>query len=257
MRIVQGRIQKFVRGLNIRMPHATAVLPGTNPRKNVLRHRGNRFFYLTDISDAFGSVELDRLVEVICALDGSIDREDMALALRTFCFVREGKRGLVTGGLASQDLFNVYAAVLLDQPLGELAKKHNLRYTRFLDDLTFSGSESIGRHKRRAIRECVSHAGMRIGHHKSKVYDLAKGPIVINGIGIASGWRKTFTPKHYVQKLLRHMHHVETGRVDFSEINRVNGMMGAFLHATGGREFCWTRTEMRVLKAYRRARNSA
>jgi hypothetical protein len=151
MRIVQARFQKYLRGLHVFLPHATAI-PGFNPRLSVSRHMQNRYFYQTDLRNAFKNVSLDRWVIVLASLDPNTEEGELEEASRRFLFLTttEGMtRGIVTGGLASVDVFNIYAGALLDKPLKPIIAKHNLVYTRFLDDLTFSAASPIGEKKRK------------------------------------------------------------------------------------------------------------
>lgn len=217
MKILHARIVSYLRRLQHNNPlllrHATGARPGNSPVKNVLIHRRNRYFYLTDIVDAYKSTSGEALVEIICVLAPQLtdEKEETLGFLKQYCLSPDG--GLIIGAPASPDLFNVYAGVLLDQPLSEICQKYNLVYSRYFDDLCFSSLKfRIGKRKRQAIRTAVVATGFRVNHRKSKVWDLKKGPVVITGIGLELGGR-LFVPSHYRRKVKGLLHNAMKGNV--------------------------------------------
>jgi hypothetical protein len=217
----------------------------------VERHRKNRFFYLLDITDAYLSVDSNRLAMILSRL-GFGDINEILAFLRKYCLTPQ--EGLATGAPASPDLFNLYAYSTIDAPLQEYCFKHDLTVTRYLDDITVSARDDteiplgnpIGKCKRRAIRNIVNNAGFRISHHKSKVVDLKKGPVVITGIGLELGGRM-FLRQGFMRKanrLLRQaiadplLHH-----------DKVSGAMGV-IRSAKPRGSKLTRTDWKIREQY-------
>lgn len=253
MRIIQIRFRRHLRELHVFLPHATAI-PQFNPRLNVARHVHNRFFYLTDLKNAYQNVSFKQWVNILASLDLNTKREEIEKASLRFLFVttREGlPSGLVTGGLASAEVFNIYAGMTLDVHLRALAIRHNLVYTRFLDDLTFSSKSPIGEKKRKQIRDVILKAGFTPNHRKSQVHDLEKGPLVITGIGLARGDRR-FLPRHFTQRINTALNRAEKGKETPS---RIHGLMGVFAQATDMSNTL-NRTELRIRRRYRKVRNN-
>lgn len=251
MRVIQTRFRMYLRGFHFFLPSATAI-PGFNPRMNVARHAHNRFFYLTDLKNAYQGVSLEQWVDILASLDPETDRRELEEASRRFLFVtnRDGLvRGLVTGGLVSVEVFNIYAGVVLDRPLRALAVRHGLVYTRFLDDLTFSAQSPIGEKKRRQIRDVICGAGFTPNHRKSLIQDLESGPLVITGIGLAKEGRR-FLPRHFTQRINSTLHRVENGT---ESLSRIHGLMGVFRQATDMSKPL-NKTELRIHRRYRRIR---
>ena len=205
MRILHRRIIESVRSLPIDLSSSTACRPGDSPVKNINRHRHRRYFYITDLHNAYPNVNSRRLAEVLMSLDLSLNgRMEILLAfLSRFCFTSEG--GLAIGLPASPDLFNLYAAVLIDTPMRELCERYRLTYTRYLDDLTFSAEEPIGVRKRKELRKVICAAGFAVQHRKSQVCYLKKGPIFINGIGLDETGR-VFIPRRYLRFIDGRLH---------------------------------------------------
>lgn len=200
MSIVHDRLRNWIRDLSVEYSHTTAYLPGSSPKANVLRHCGSRFFYVTDISSAFAHVEIAALANVLCSLDNALVgyNNETEEFLRDHCFLPDG--GLVTGGPASQDLFNLYCAVRLDPFIAEICKERQLDvYTRYGDDMVVSAkSHKISRRTRKQIRKAIHAAGFTTNNKKTHIWDINIRPVVITGIGLRADGR-LFIPNSYVQ----------------------------------------------------------
>jgi len=247
MRAVHRELLLFLRGLEIDLPYATGGMPGSNPLENVKRHAQNRYFYLLDIHSFYSSIKGELLGPTICSLSSALDsaENEFQSILERFCLTPEGS--LMTGAPTSPDLANLFAGELLDKPLGELARRYGLTYTRYLDDMTFSSSwDVIGKKKRWAIRKAILDTGFSISHHKSRIYDLRQAPIVITGVGLDFGG-KAFLPRHFLRKIRQVMYLAIIGKVDPA---KVHGMMVAFWASTGKRSL--NLTELRLVRKYRK-----
>ena len=217
MKILQKRLRNWLRKqFVIRCPSATGSLPGSSPEKNVSRHRrknagGNyffpRYFVLMDIQNAYTSVSLPKLAEIVCGIEPTLfgKEQEMLLFLKQYCSQNEA--GLAVGAGASQDLFNIFCEVMIDQELRVLCEKHQITYTRYLDDMTFSSNFPIGKRTRRAIRLIIEKSGMSVNLKKIHCYDLKKGSITINGIGVDIDGN-IFTPRHFTNYLSGLLHKV-------------------------------------------------
>ncbi len=249
MRTLHRRLIGELRRWTTRLPYATGGLPGCSPRRNAQRHAGHRYFYLLDLADAFGSVRTQRLLDVLARRDQGLEPTDTASFLRRYCCGYHG--GLHTGLPASPDLFNLYVASLVDNELGGYCDRHGITYTRYIDDLTFSSDQPIGKRKRAKIRQIVATAGLRVNHRKCQVVDLVHaGRVVINGVGVTADGR-LYLPRNILAKLRGMIHACRHGCVPFA---KVAGWMGLFWHTTVGgpnREFrTLNRSERTVAIAY-------
>lgn len=246
MRDIHAQLIRFLRTLDLDLSCAQGATPKSSPKKNVIIHRKNRFFYLLDIKNAFPSVDGENLAEIISGLNESLQgkKDEVFAFLKAYCL--SDAHGLLVGAPASPDLFNIYAAYLIDAKLSEFSKKHGITYTRYIDDLTFSSRRKIGKRKRKEIRGVIEKAGFAISHRKSAVYDLKKRPIEINGIGLEFGGR-IFLPRHYLNKIRGLLHRaIKSGGVSK---NRINGFMGVFWSATEKRKL--NQKEEKIFKLYR------
>jgi hypothetical protein len=159
----------------------TASLPGCSIAQNVARHEKSRYFYLTDLKDAFKSVDVERLALAIFFLEPLLGSTlEIEPFLRRFCM--DGKRGgLVQGAPASPVLFNIYAAVWLDRYLHRLFYEKGIVYTRYMDDLTISSDLPLPKRLRQDICDIIAQAGFRVHRQKTHLLDLWKEPVPVTG----------------------------------------------------------------------------
>jgi|GEM_PF-1460964 len=216
----------------IKFPYATAILPGSNPLKNVLRHlrTGNRYFYLLDIKNFYPNTKGDKIVS--CLTDKSLKLnlatpDQLIRFLKKYCL--SSSEALRIGGPASPDLANLVAAHLFDKEMAILCKKYRLTYTRYLDDLTFSAKRCFGKNKREIIRKVIEQAGFEINHRKTAIANIRKQAIIITGIGIKDG--RIFIKRAFLRKINGLMHLIDKGRIRRQKkdpVNIVRGLMSAF-----------------------------
>jgi hypothetical protein len=76
----------------------------------------------------------------------------------------------------------------LDKRLNGLAKKYNLNYTRYSDDITFSG-EHIQKNLIEIVEEIIRNEGFSINKKKTRLY-IQQGKRIITGISVSEA-----TPK--------------------------------------------------------------
>lgn len=231
MRIIHGRTVSALRAVKFHMPHATACRPGDSPVKNVARHRGNRYFVLYDLANAFTSVDLETLAGVLCFIDPELEgyeKDVKDFLSRNVTSPLVG--GVAQGAPASPDLFNIYCTLLIDHALGVLCEEEKLTYTRYLDDITISGRRPIRLELRRKVRGIIQAAGFQIKDRKAKVQQLRRGrSIIITGVALTSTG-EIFVPRSYskyVEELLR-----EGVEGNFTLLPKISGAMGIFRSIT-------------------------
>jgi len=202
---------------------ATGAMPGESSLDNVRAHQHNRYFYLVDFSHAYKSVDAHRLAVVLrerLKIFSAVPVDTLTSFCETYFF--DARAGLVPGGNASQDLFNLYAGVLVDEAFCRLIREHRLTYTRYIDDLTFSSAEPISDKVRREIRAIIIGAGFMISHRKCEVVDLKQRAVVITGYGLAEGGR-IFVPRHYLKRVRLAIQKART--IGGISMKQISGMM--------------------------------
>ncbi len=243
-------------GYGIRkLPSATGCVPDSNPLKNAQKHAKGRFFYITDLKNAYPSVDLDRLALVIVYLSRYEDycteistkffAEDrylgllretplfgqMFLLLRHYFAGMQGT-GLAVGGPLSPYLMNLYCEVYLDSRLRRWCERHDIIYTRYVDDLAFSSAIPIDENQRREIRRFVRESGFEVNRRKSKVLALVQGTVFITKVGLEYQPGKEAARVVFPQGKRRTLHTLIgsylTEQTDWPE--KVSGLIAEFLY---------------------------
>ena len=243
-----------------RFPSAAAFMKGANPLKNAKRHADGRFFYITDIWNAYPSVDLERLAGLIVYIwKYDVHRCDFSLStfgqrsslleelkddvlfsfvsafLNHFCSGMYGK-GLAVGGSLSPFLFNLFCEAYVDAELRQVCKKYDILYSRYADDLVFSRKKPIIADIRRELRGCITRGGFEVNHRKSKVLSRAMGTVFITKIGLrdssTTGSGTQVATIVFPQKKRRRLHGMIgsylANQMDWPE--KVSGLIAEFLY---------------------------
>ncbi|MBS86748.1 reverse transcriptase family protein [Sphingobium sp.] len=119
-------------------PHECAYgyRPGRNIRENASAHSGNKFLLSLDIKDFFPSITVERVRWLFEAM--SIEAYVADLLAR---FVTIG--GALPLGLPTSPVISNMIALPLDDLLRDLAGQYEAVYTRYSDDITFSGNGDL------------------------------------------------------------------------------------------------------------------
>lgn len=205
---VRTRHEKMLRrlhALEIPFPHAYGGLPGFGVIDNVRPHQQSNYFYKLDIKDAFPSVDHEWLHRTVH--DTLVERRVQKSDIRDIDhFVEQdaiidGCPGLPLGYPASPFLFNVYCRPT-DKAIGaglasrELFGMQVVKYSRWLDDLTFSSQTPIDEAHRKLLRKWVHMTpGFAINHAKSQRHSLERGPVTVTGVSLYPDRRMAPSPE--------------------------------------------------------------
>ncbi|MCI0681205.1 MAG: RNA-directed DNA polymerase [Gemmataceae bacterium] len=162
---------------------AHGFVAGRSILSNARPHAGRAVLVNLDLADFFPSVHFPRVHSVFARLGYSGAAATLLALLCTECprrevrydgktyFVATGPRGLPQGACTSPALANQVAR-RLDRRLAGLAKKMNLAYTRYADDLTLSSAELINErigYLMARVRHIAQDEGFTVNEKKSRV----------------------------------------------------------------------------------------
>lgn len=194
------RVQKWI---NLEVLHkvkisdnSTAYSLGSNNIKNAQRHLHSKMLIKTDLVNFFESITEKQVYKIFKKLG-----YDKYLS---FCFARictvqckNNFRHLPQGAPTSPMLANI-ACIDMDNKLEALARKYDLTYTRYSDDLTFS-SEDISLDFENILNEIrdviISHKFM-LHKNKTRIVKPSHRKIV-TGILLDSAGGKISVPRNY------------------------------------------------------------
>lgn len=117
--------------------YATAYIKGGTLVHNASPHVGKRYLLKLDITDFFGSIDFDQVYSA--AFHTRYFPKQIAVILTTLCCRKEV---LPQGAPTSPALSNIVMRNF-DDNIGRWCKKHDVSYTRYCDDMTFSSDKPL------------------------------------------------------------------------------------------------------------------
>lgn len=164
---------------------------------NAKIHAGRDELLKLDLENFFPSININRIIFIFKSLGYP---NEIAFYLAAIC--SDGK-GLPQGAPTSPIISNIVAKGL-DNRLIHLAKKYNLKYTRYADDLTFSGSE-IPAKLIDYIEDIVQDEGFKLNSKKTRLYK-SKGKRIVTGISVLEKTIKL--PREYKRNLRQELNFI-------------------------------------------------
>jgi retron-type reverse transcriptase len=162
-------------------PHAHGFVPGKSIVSNATPHVGRAVVINLDLKDFFPTVTFRRVQGLFCKLGYSGHVATVLALLSTepprvpteldgkVYHVALGQRVLPQGACTSPAITNALCR-RLDRRLAGLAARHGYTFTRYADDLTFSGDDgAIVGHLLRNVRHILKKEGFTVHPSKTRV----------------------------------------------------------------------------------------
>jgi RNA-directed DNA polymerase len=102
---------------------------------NAQAHLGSQYMLNIDLKDFFHQISRDRVVEIFRSPVLDFNQEEADLLADICCY-----RGRLPMGAPTSPVLSNLAAIPLDQDLQHYCAHHQMRYTRYADDMTFSST---------------------------------------------------------------------------------------------------------------------
>jgi len=139
-----------------------AFRPGRSTINAALPHVGGRFLLKCDIDDFFGSVLKSKVRGIYRAMGYGSASADLLSDLTTL-------DGALPQGAPTSPALSNLAFMACDRRLGELATSHNMTYTRYADDLFFSGEALPRAELIASIAATVGRYRFRLNKRKTRI----------------------------------------------------------------------------------------
>ena len=219
------RLKRLQRQLNAllvtKLPvseYAHGFLGGHSVRTNAEPHVGKNVILRLDITDFFGAIHFGRVrglliafgygysvATVLAALMTEAVRQPVMIGETRF-FPPVGPRVCPQGAPTSPGLSNA-VVVKMDRRLAGLARRYGFAYTRYADDLTFSGNDVAGAHALRLLAtRVVEEEGFAVNERKTQVRrngsrQMVTGVVVNDVLGLSRQDRRRLRAAihHYVK----------------------------------------------------------
>lgn len=128
---------------------------------NACRHVGQAWLINLDLKDFFHQVNAQQIEDFLQVAPFDFT-DEAASCLARLCTCN----GRLPMGAPSSPILSNFACRSLDLALEALVKSHNMAYTRYADDLTFSADTRIAAETMRDIRACIEAHHFRINEKK-------------------------------------------------------------------------------------------
>ena len=205
-------------------PHATAYRYGAGIVKNARAHVGQPRVLTLDIFRFFDHVRYSAVKEKAFPADRYCEANRILLTL--LCYYREG---LPQGAPTSPWISNLILKEM-DDTLGAWCGERGIVYTRYCDDMTFSGDFDEKEVIKQVSTMLVPY-GFRLNHKKTKVFKASQrqtvtGIVVNQKENVSKDYKREirkevfFCQKHGVEE---HLHHE---MLDISPSQYLNKLLG-------------------------------
>lgn len=236
LKVLQRSLDKLLVSKLPVSEHAHGFVKGRSIATNARAHVGKPMVAKFDIKDCFPTLHIGRVRGLFLALGyGYPVAAALAVVMTEAPRQRveaEGKlyhtptgpRVCVQGAPTSPGLCNAIL-LRLDRRLAGLAKKRSLAYTRYADDLTFSGDEAEVKKLLGIVPKIAAEEGFEINAAKTRLMrqsgrQAVTGVIVNKDMGLSRKTRR---------KLRAALHHQRAGKSDPSKAASLAGKLG-YLH---------------------------
>lgn len=185
---VQGWIKEEILDKITLHECAHAYVKGRSIASNASPHLAKKIVIGLDLQNFFPSVSIRRGISIFLRCGYA---PNVSYALASLCFVN----GELPQGAPTSPAISNIVTKRLDQRLSKLSEKLGVTYTRYADDLTFSGEE-ISTAFIRYVDKIVNDEGFLLNKRKTRV-SIGAGRKVVTGISV-SGDRLRL-PRSYVR----------------------------------------------------------
>jgi hypothetical protein len=183
----RGRVHKTVHGFRKKRSIAT----------NASKHLGQRCLLKMDVEDFFPSISLPRVIKVFRYLGYP---PNVSFYLARLCCLNDA---LPQGAATSPTLSNIVAG-RMDARLAGLARTWKVKYTRYADDMTFSGEE-IPVKFMKIVQKVVEEEGFRINTDKTRLC-RSKAKRIVTGLSVSGETLKI--PREYKRRLRQEIYYI-------------------------------------------------
>lgn len=176
LRTIQNRLYRriFLEKLPL-LPHNHGGVKGRSIRSNFAIHASSRFIYKVDISNFYPSIDHHQVRHFLSSL-GCVP--SVAKICTKLCTYKNRlAQGLVTSSILANHILGP-----VDLRIAQLCELNQLRYSRFVDDLTISGNfDLVDSGFPKLLVEIIESTGFRVSAQKTEGGELGLG-MAITGI---------------------------------------------------------------------------
>lgn len=127
--------------------------------KNAAAHLGKKYKFCTDLKSFFPSISYKQVYRALVSLGFSPNVASIITRLTTY-------QGILPQGTPTASYLANLVFLKVDRKIQAFCDQHNITYTRYVDDLTFS-SPTCFKHLTNDLIKIVKESGLKISHKKT------------------------------------------------------------------------------------------
>lgn len=213
LKVIQKWISTTLSSSVVHPSEVYGFVPGRSAVQAANRHCGADWVYSTDIENFFTSITTQR---VIAALDGIGFSEQVS---RTVARLVTLDDVLPQGSPASPVLSNI-AFRDCDSSLVEIAGRFGATYTRYADDIVFSGFGAFPSELRRLVGEALDNHCWRQSKGKERTM-IVPERLKVHGLLVHGSFPRL--TKGYRNRIRAYRHLKAAGRVREADVRKIDG----------------------------------
>lgn len=205
--------------------NAHGYIKNKSIKTNAIVHLGQKELFKIDLKNFFPSISKARVINQFRKLGYS---KKVSFYLSSLCCYKDN---LTQGSPTSPTLSNMIA-FKLDKRLSYLARKTNLKYSRYADDIAFSG-DNIHYNLQKLILKIIKDEGFKINHKKTYLNNETSNNRILTGLSIKRDRisiprkmkREIKQEVFYISKYGLKSHMINTQRKDLSYYDSLVGKL--------------------------------
>jgi RNA-directed DNA polymerase len=187
LKIIQKRIQKNILQKLFLPDYAYGAVKGRDNVDNANAHKGKKYHFTTDLRNFFPSISHSKVFEMFRSFNFSPSVARILTQLTTY------KGRLPQGAPTSSTIANL-VFIKTGSNLVSFAQQHQITFTSFIDDLSFSSPFDF-KDKTDIIIEMITKDGFKISHNKTY---YSRKPIIT---GIQPMNNSLKLPENFISKI--------------------------------------------------------
>lgn len=232
LKYAQCRIHRYIASKLPVSQYATAYKAGSRIYSNASPHTNKKYLLKLDITDFFGSIRFEQVYSA--AFNTRYFPKQIGVMLTTLCCLK----GALPQGAPSSPAVSNLVMRNFDENIGNWCKKHNISYTRYCDDITFSSDFPLYIAFTKA-KNMLENMGFELNEKKTRFITNANRQSV-TGLTVNE---KVAVSKEYKRKLRQELHYIfkygpvdsvlHTGKTEFITDGKVDTLK--YLNTVKGR----------------------
>ncbi len=210
LKVIQKALSVLLESIYAPNASVMGFVNGRSIVDNAKAHLGKQYVYNIDLKNFFPSITAGRICARLQAKPYELKKKTASLIADICCRKNDDGEAVLPQGAPTSPIVTNIVCEKLDYKLQNLAKAFHLTYTRYADDITFSGNKNVFRvdgkfcQKLRHIIEEEEH--FKINENKTRLCQRG-GRMEVTGLTVNS---KLNTSRKYMRQIRTMLHNWET-----------------------------------------------